>query len=171
MMTSEKFEDRLRELGYTLGEPPKPLGAYVRCVVAGGLAFTAGHGPFGSSGETAFTGQVGGQLTVSEGQEAARLAAVACLASLKAELGSLERVDRIVKLLGFVNCAPGFSNTSAVIDGASELIGTVFGPRGVHARAAIGTSVLPRDIPVEIELIASVADTAGVDGGARDGND
>ena len=157
-MTGGSIEDRIGELGYTLGEPPKPLGSYVRCVVTGGLAFTAGHGPFGASGEIAVTGQVGGQVTLKEGREAARLAVVACLASLRAELGSLERVDRIVKMLGFVNCAPGFSDTSGVIDGASELIGAVFGDRGVHARAAIGTSVLPRDIPVEIELIAAVAD-------------
>ncbi len=165
-VTVDSIEDRVRKLGYTLGEPPKPLGNYVRCVVTGGLAFTAGHGPFGPSGETAFTGQVGGDISLEEGQEAARLAVVACLASLRAELGSLERVDRIVKMLGFVNCAPGFSNTSAVIDGASDLIGSVFGARGVHARAAIGTSVLPRDIPVEIELVVSVADAVTGDGGA-----
>ena len=149
-------EDRLRDLGYRLGSPPDPLGKYVRCVVSNGLAFTAGHGPFNASGEVKARGQVGGELSLEEGREAARLAAVACLASLKAELGSLERIDRIVKLLGFVNCAPGFSDTSAVIDGASELLTEVLGARGVHARSAIGTTVLPRNIPVEIELIASV---------------
>ena len=150
------IEERLGELGYTLGKPPKPLGNYIRCVVSGGLAFTAGHGPFGATGEIGATGQVGGELSLEEGREAARLAVVACLASLKAELGSLENVDRIVKLLGFVNCAPGFSDTSAVMDGASDLLAEVFGARGVHARAAIGTTVLPRNIPVEIELIASI---------------
>jgi enamine deaminase RidA (YjgF/YER057c/UK114 family) len=80
------------------------------------------------------------------------------LASLKSALGSLDRVDRIVKLLGFVNCGPGFTDTSAVMDGASELLGAAFGPGGVHARAAIGTTVLPGGIPVEIELIAKVHD-------------
>jgi len=149
-------EHRLRDLGYRLGSPPDPLGKYVRCVVSNGLAFTAGHGPFEASGEVKARGQVGGELSLEEGREAARLAAVACLASLKSELGSLERIDRIVKLLGFVNCAPGFSDTSAVIDGASELLTDVLGARGVHARSAIGTTVLPRNIPVEIELIASV---------------
>lgn len=167
-MTATNIEDRIRELGYTLGESPRPLGNYVRCVVAGGLAFTAGHGPFGPSGETAFTGQVGGDISLEQGQEAARLAVVACLASLRAELGSLDHVERIVKMLAFVNCAPGFSNTSAVIDGASDLLGKVFGARGVHARAAIGTSVLPRDIPVEIELVVSISDAAAGDGGGSE---
>ena len=152
----DAVEDRLNELGYRLGIAPSPLGNYVRCVVAGGLAFTAGHGPFNASGEISATGQVGGELSLEQGQEAARLAAVACLASLKTELGSLERVDRIVKLLGFVNCAPGFTQTSQVMDGASDLLVAVLGERGIHARAAIGTTVLPRNIPVEIEMIVSV---------------
>jgi enamine deaminase RidA (YjgF/YER057c/UK114 family) len=116
--------------------------------------FTAGHGPFDAEGRTAMRGQVGGELTLEEGVEAARLCAVACLSSLAAELGDLERVRRIVKMLAFVNCAPGFDSTSQVINGASDLLGHVFGDRGVHARAAIGTSVLPGGIPVEIELVA-----------------
>jgi enamine deaminase RidA (YjgF/YER057c/UK114 family) len=99
---------------------------------------------------------VGGELTLEQGQEAARQAVVACLASLKAELGSLEQVERIVKMLAFVNCAPGFVNTSGVIDGASDLLVKAFGEAGVHARAAIGTTVLPGGIPVEIELVAKV---------------
>lgn len=149
-------EDRIVELGYRLGDPPQPLGQYVRCVVVDGLAFTAGHGPFDESGNVTMRGQVGGELTLEQGREAARLCVVSCLASLKSALGSLERVEQIVKLLGFVNCAPGFTDTSAVIDGGSELLGAVLGPAGVHARAAIGTTVLPGGIPVEIELIAKV---------------
>lgn len=149
-------EDRLVELGYKLGEPPKPLGQYVRCVVTDGLAFTAGHGPFDEFGKVSVRGQVGGELTLEQGKEAARLSVLSCLASLKAALGSLDQVEQIVKLLGFVNCAPGFNDTSAVMDGASELLGTVFGTAGVHARAAIGTTVLPGGIPVEIEMIARV---------------
>ena len=151
-----KIEARLVELGYALGVSPKPLGHYVRAVTAGGLVFVAGHGPFDTNGETAFRGQVGGALSLEQGQEAARLCILACLASLKAEIGDLDRVRRIVKLLAFVNCASGFNATSTVIDGASELLVSVFGERGVHARAAIGTSVLPFDIPVEIELIAEI---------------
>ena len=149
-------EDRILELGYRLGTPPPPLGKYVRCVFSDGLAFTSGHGPFDEFGKVATRGQVGNDLSLEEGQEAARLAIVACLASLKAELGSLDRVERIVKLLGFVNCSPGFTDTSAVMDGASELLLEAFGSTGVHARAAIGTTVLPGGIPVEIELIARI---------------
>ena len=149
-------EDRIVELGYRLGDPPQPLGRYVRCVVADGFAFTAGHGPFDEFGNVSVRGQVGGELSLEQGQEAARRSVVSCLASLKSALGSLDAVDRIVKMLAFVNCASGFTDTSAVIDGASELLVHAFGTRGVHARAAIGTTVLPGGIPVEIELIASV---------------
>jgi enamine deaminase RidA (YjgF/YER057c/UK114 family) len=151
-------EARLRKLGYVLADPPAPLGRYVRAVTTGKLVFTAGHGPFNAEGETAMRGQVGGELTLEEGKEAARLCLVACLASVRSEVGDLERVSRVVKMLAFVNCAPGFSSTSAVIDGASELLEAAFGDRGVHARAAIGTSVLPGDIPVEIELVVEVAE-------------
>jgi enamine deaminase RidA (YjgF/YER057c/UK114 family) len=149
-------EARLAERGYRLSEPPPPLGRYVRAVTTGNLVFTAGHGPFDAEGATAMRGQVGGELTLEEGQEAARLCIVSCLASLRSELGDLERVSRVVKMLAFVNCAPGFNSTSAVVDGASELLGEVFGERGIHARAAIGTSVLPGNIPVEIEIIVEV---------------
>ena len=150
------IEDRIVAMGYNLGDPPQPLGQYVRCVVTDGLAFTAGHGPFDEFGKVSVRGQVGGDLTLEQGKEAARLSVVSCLASLKSAVGSLDNVERIVKLLGFVNCAPGFTDTSAVIDGASELLGAAFGPTGVHARAAIGTTVLPGGIPVEVELIARV---------------
>ncbi len=149
-------EEKLRELGYELGVSPAPLGQYVRAVTTGSLVFVAGHGPFDRNGETAFRGQVGGSLSLEQGQEAARLCVLACLSSLRAEIGQLDRVTRIVKMLAFVSCAPGFSATSAVIDGASELLGAAFGERGRHARAAIGTSVLPYDIPVELELIAEI---------------
>jgi enamine deaminase RidA (YjgF/YER057c/UK114 family) len=149
-------EERIVALGYRLGDPPQPLGRYVRCVVTDGFAFTAGHGPFDEFGNVSVRGQVGGELSLEQGREAARLSVVACLASLRSALGALENVDRIVKLLGFVNCAPGFTDTSGVIDGASELLVDAFGGSGVHARAAIGTTVLPGGIPVEIELIARV---------------
>lgn len=145
--------ERLSEIGYALSRPPDPLGAYVRAVRSGNLVFTAGHGPFDAEGKTAMRGQVGGELSLEEGMEAARLSAVACLSSLHAEIGDLERVRRVVKMLAFVNCAPGFDATSQVVDGASNLLLHVFGEQGVHARAAIGTSVLPGGIPVEIELI------------------
>ena len=117
---------------------------------------TSGRG-YTSDGPASVRGQVGGELPLEQGQEAARLSIVACLSSLRGEISDLERVTRIVKMLAFVNCAPGFSSTSEVIDGASELLLEAFGDRGVHARAAIGTSVRPGDIPVEIELVVEVA--------------
>ena len=149
-------EDRIDELGYHLGAPPPSLGRYVRCVLTDGLAFTAGHGPFDEFGQVSMRGQVGADLSLEQGQEAARLCVVSCLASLKSAVGTLEKVDRIVKLLGFVNCGPGFTDTSAVMNGASDLLVDAFGESGVHARSAIGTTVLPGGIPVEIELIARV---------------
>ena len=149
-------EARLSGLGYRLLAPPPPLGHYVRAVRTGDLVYTAGHGPFTAEGKTSMRGQVGGELTLAEGQEAARLCIVSCLASVRVELGDLERVSRVVKMLAFVNCAPGFTSTSAVVDGASELLEDIFGERGVHARAAIGTSVLPGNIPVEIEIVVEV---------------
>jgi enamine deaminase RidA (YjgF/YER057c/UK114 family) len=149
-------EERLRELGYELVDPPPTFGAYVRAKRAGDLVFLAGHGPFGADGSTAMRGQVGSDYTLEEGQEAARLCAVACLSSLRGEIGDLDRVRQLVKMLAFVNCAPGFDDTSGVINGASELLLHVFGDRGVHSRAAIGTSVLPKGIPVEIELVVEI---------------
>jgi enamine deaminase RidA (YjgF/YER057c/UK114 family) len=163
-------EDRIVELGFQLGDPPRPLGEYVRCVVADGFAFTAGHGPFDEHGTVTVRGQVGRELSLEEGQEAARRSVVSCLASLKSALGSLDEVDRIVKMLAFVNCAPGFTDTSAVIDGASELLVHAFGTKGVHARAAIGTTVLPGGIPVEIELIAKVHGPVDNERSSRHGN-
>jgi enamine deaminase RidA (YjgF/YER057c/UK114 family) len=157
-------EDRILDLGYRMGDPPQPLGQYVRCVLSNGFAFTAGHGPFDEFGKVSVRGQVGGELSLEQGQEAARRSVVSCLTSLKSALGSLDRVDRIVKMLGFVNCAPGFTDTSAVIDGASELLVDCFGERGIHARAAIGTTVLPGGIPVEIELIAKVREPVDAEG-------
>src|SRR5262249_21353225 len=122
-------EERLAERGYRLLEPPPPLGRYVRAVKTGNLVYTAGHGPFDAEGEPGWGGGGGGGRTLEQGGGAARLCVVACLASLRSELGELERVNRVVKMLAFVNCAPGFSSTSAVVDGASELLEDVFGER------------------------------------------
>ena len=153
---SETVEQRLAGLGYRLFSPPPPLGSYVRAVRTGNLVFTAGHGPFDEQGVVALKGQVGGELTPEQGKAAAALCAVACLSSLNGEIGDLGRVRRIVKLLAFVNCAPGFDDTTEVVNGASDVIAHAFGERGIHARSAIGTSVLPKGIPVELELIAEI---------------
>lgn len=148
-------ETRIAELGLELPTPTKPMAAYVTFSRSGALAFTSGHGPQRADGSYV-VGRLGSDLDVDEGREAARLTAVALMATLRSELGSLDRVSRIVKLLGMVNSAPGFTRQPAVIDGASELLVEVFGDKGRHARSAVGVASLPVGMAVEIELIAEV---------------
>jgi enamine deaminase RidA (YjgF/YER057c/UK114 family) len=149
-------EERLAELEIVLPEPMAPAGSYVSAVRTGNLVFVSGQGPMGV-GE-AMTGKVGGDLTLEQGVEAARIVGLNLLAVLRAELGSLDRVTRVVKLLGMVNCAPGFNRTPAVINGCSDLLLEVFGERGRHARSAVGMAELPFDIAVEVELVVEVSD-------------
>ena len=146
------IDDRLRELGIVLPEVFPPAGSYVGCVVDGDHVHVGGHGPV--DGSTIIRGKVGGTLTLEEGREAARMTALSILATLRAELGSLDRIERIVKVFGMVNVAPGFNQTPAVIDGCSDLLLEVFGERGRHTRSAVGLAELPFGIAVEIELIA-----------------
>lgn len=148
-------EARLAELGITLSVPASPVANYVNAVQTGNLLFLAGKGPKKEDGEY-ITGKVGEDLTVEEGYEAARLVAINQLAVLKAELGDLNRVKRIVKVLGMVNCAPGFGDQPEVVNGFSDLMVEVFGERGKHARAAVGMASLPRGIAVEVELVVEV---------------
>ena len=147
-------EARLTELGIELPTPFAPAGAYVPVVVSGGHAYVSGQGPIGPSGM--ITGKVGTDVDVETAKEAARLCGLQILAALRAELGSLDRVTRIVKVLGMVSCAPGFNDTPSVINGCSELLVEVFGDAGRHARSAVGMAELPFDISVEIELVAAV---------------
>lgn len=146
------IEQRLEELGIVLPPVFPPSGNYVGCVIDGGLVYASGHGPV--NGDTVIRGKVGAGLTLDEGRAAARLTALSILATLRAELGDLDRVERIVKVFGMVNVAPGFDQTPAVIDGCSELLVAVFGAAGRHARSAVGMAELPMGIAVEIELIA-----------------
>ena len=146
---------RLEELGITLPEPPAPVAAYVPVVQSGNLAFVSGQGPV-VGGKPAFVGRLGAEFDVTQGQQAARLAVINCIAQLNAYLGSLDRVRRIVKVLGFVACTDDFDQQPFVINGASELLEQVFGQNGRHARSAVGTNKLPFNIPVEVELIAEV---------------
>ncbi|BAS28052.1 RidA family protein [Limnochorda pilosa] len=148
-------EARLQEMGLRLPEAPAPMAAYVPAVRAGNLVFISGQGPI-RDGQPAYRGKVGSDLKEEDGREAARLAILNALAVLKAEVGDLERVRRIVKLLGWVNSAPGFERQPFVINGASELLEHLFGERGRHARSAVAANELPFGIPVEIEMIAEV---------------
>ncbi|MEP7215956.1 MAG: RidA family protein [Anaerolineaceae bacterium] len=149
-------EDRLKELGLALPETPTPAGNYVPAVRSGNMVYVSGHGPRQADGLHVI-GKVGRDLTVDEGYAAARLTMLNCLASLKAEIGDLDRVTRIVKLFGMVNCTEDFERHPEVINGGSDLLTALFGDRGKHARSAVGMQSLPRGIAVEIEFVAEVS--------------
>lgn len=150
-----KIDDRLSKLGLTLPEPGVPVANYVGAVCAGNLVFVSGHGPRPDPDRRYF-GKVGADLDVEIACRAARVATLNCLATLKATIGDLDRVRRVVKLLGMVNSAPGFQEQPKVINGASDLLVDLFGERGRHARSAVGMGELPFGIAVEIELIVEV---------------
>ncbi len=145
-------ETRLRELGLELPAVPTPAGAYVPATRAGHLVFTAGQLPF-QDGELYKTGKVGAEVSPEEAYEAARLCVLNALAAAAAEAGGLGGIDRIVKVTGFVASAPGFNGQPGVLNGASELLGEVFGEVGLHARSAVGVAELPLDAPVEVEIL------------------
>jgi enamine deaminase RidA (YjgF/YER057c/UK114 family) len=153
-MTTEQIEARLAALGLTLPEPAAPVAAYVPVVVAGGIAHVSGQLPF-ISGKLV-TGRLGDDVSLEDGVLAAQACGVMILAQLKKALGSLDRVERIVKLGGFVNSTATFTDQPKVINGASELMAAVFGEAGQHARSAVGVPVLPLGAAVEVDAIVSV---------------
>lgn len=148
-------EQRLAARGLELPPPPTPVANYVPSVRIGNLVFLSGHGP-DRAGGTRWRGKLGLDLSVEEGYAAAQAVMLNLLASLKAEIGDLSKVRRIVKLLGMVNSAPDFGDQPKVINGASDLLVDLFGDRGRHARSAVGMGALPMGIPVEIEMIVEV---------------
>ncbi len=148
-------EERLNALGIELNEGPSPMGSYVPSVQTGNLLYLSGLGP-GTADGREWKGKVGGDLTVEEGAQSARAVGIAVLARIKSELGSLDRVARVVKVLGFVASAPGFGQQPTVMNGFSDLMVDVFGEAGRHARSAIGVNELPYNIPVEVELVLEV---------------
>ena len=145
-------ETRLRELGLTLPELSAPVANYVHAVRTGNLLFLAGKGPIGVAGK------VGKEFTEQQGYEYAKDVGLLLVAVMRRELGSLDKVTRVVKILGFVNGTPDFQNHPQVINGCSDLMVSIFGERGRHARTALGAGSLPFQIPVEIEAIVEVAD-------------
>ncbi len=147
-----KIEERLIELGHPLPEVAKPVASYVASVVSGNLVFTAGQLPF-TAGQLPETGKVGGSVSPENARDYARTAVLNALAAVKQVIGDLDRVTRVVKLVGFVASVPEFSGQPGVINGASEFLSEVFGEKGQHARSSVGVAVLPLDSPVEIELI------------------
>lgn len=150
-------EERIKDLGIELVEPGPPVANYVNSVRTGNLVFMAGKGPRNPDGSN-LTGKVGVDLTVDQGYEAARLTAIQQLSALKVEIGDLNKVVRIVKVLGMVNADSGFTEHPEVINGFSDLMVEVFGERGKHARAAVGMASLPRNIACEVEMIVEVQD-------------
>jgi enamine deaminase RidA (YjgF/YER057c/UK114 family) len=151
-------EQRLKELGIELPPPPKPAGNYAPGVLAGNLLFMSGVGPRRPDGSF-IGGKVGGALTTQEGYEAARLVALNMLANIRSVLGSLDRVERVVKTLGMVNCTPEYGEQPTVINGFSDLFVEIFGvERGRGARSAVGMPALPVQIAVEVEMVLQVRD-------------
>ena len=147
---------RISDLGIVLPQVATPAGAYVPAVVSGNLVFTAGQIPL-VEGKLAATGKVGKDLTAEQAREIARICALNAVAAVKSVLGDLDRVKKIVKVVGFVASDPEFSQQPAVVNGASELLEQIFGDKGIHARSAVGVAVLPLDAPVEVELIVEFA--------------
>ncbi len=147
-----KIEKKLQDLNIMLPKAPRPVANYVPAVQAGSLLFVSGHGPY-PDGKTMMAGKLGKELTLEEGYQTARNVAINCLASIRESLGDLDRVKRVVKLLGMVHCTPDFKDQPKVINGASDLIVEIFGEAGKHARSAVGMQSLPNGIPVEIEMI------------------
>jgi enamine deaminase RidA (YjgF/YER057c/UK114 family) len=151
----DDIAERLEELGIELVTPNPPTANYLKTKRVGNLVFLSGHGPDKPEGGQVI-GKLGSDLTVDQGKEAARLTGISLLSSLKAEIGNLNKVKSVVKVLGMVNAEPSFTDHSQVINGFSDLMVEVFGEKGKHARSSVGMSSLPSNIPVEIELIVEV---------------
>ncbi|WP_442864211.1 RidA family protein [Arthrobacter sp. ATA002] len=149
-------ERRLAELGLALPAVAAPVAAYVPAVVTGNYVYTSGQLPF-VDGVLPAAGKVGASVSAEDAAGYAATCAVNALAAIKAQIGDLDRISRIVKVVGFVASDPSFTGQPAVINGASELLGQVFGEAGAHARSAVGVAVLPLDAPVEVEVIAEFA--------------
>lgn len=155
MAQKPDVEKKLAELGIKLPAPQKPIANYVKAVRVGNLVYLAGHGPSNPDGSD-ITGKVGKEMSIEQGYEAAKSTGLNLLSSLKAEIGDLNKVKRIVKVLGMVNCTDGFTEQPKVMNGFSDLMVAVFGEKGKHARSAVGMYALPKNITVEIEMIVEV---------------
>jgi len=151
-MSLLSYEERAKSIGITIPKAATPVGSYVPAVQIGQLIFVAGQGSMRQDGP-AFKGKVGQDLTVNDGYEAAKLAALNCMAAAKSVLGTLDRVERVVKVNGYVNSAPGFTDQAKVMNGASDVLVKIFGEKGRHARTSVGVSDLPSNIAVEVEVV------------------
>jgi len=149
------FEEKIKQLGITIPEPVKPLAAYIPAMQVGNLVMTSGQVPI-SAGVVKYQGKVGKDLSEEEGKEAAKLCAINCLSAVKSVIGNLDKIKRILKLTVFIASAEGFTAQPKVANGASELIGEIFGDAGKHVRSAVGVSELPLNSAVEIEMIVEM---------------
>lgn len=149
------YEEKLKDLGIELPDVPKPAALYVPAKKIGNLIFCSGQGPL-REGKFVHIGKVGSEKTIEEGYEAAKICVLNCLAAVKSLIGSLDKVEEIVHVRGFVNSTPDFGKQPEVINGASELLEEIFGEKGKHTRCALGASSLPRNITVELEMIVKV---------------
>lgn len=154
-LVAQDAETKLKEKGIILISPSSPVANYVNAVRVGNLLYLAGKGP-SKSDNSYITGKVGRELTIEQGYEAARITAINHLAVIKKELGSLNKVKRIVKVLGMVNCTEDFKDQPKVINGYSDLMVEIFGDRGKHARSAVGMYALPFNMAVEVEVIVEI---------------
>ncbi len=149
------YEEKIEELGYKIPEAPKPLAAYVPALLVDKFVFTAGQVPV-KNGELIYSGKLGKDLTIQEGIKAAEISILNCLSAVKSVAGSLDNIEKIVKVTVFVNSANGFTEQPKVANGASELLVKIFGENGKHARSAVGVNELPINAPVEIEIIVKI---------------
>jgi enamine deaminase RidA (YjgF/YER057c/UK114 family) len=149
------YDKKLKDLKIELIPPTKPIANYVKAVRTGNLIFLAGHGPTRADGSN-ITGKVGKDLTLEQGVEAAKVTAISLLSTLKSEVGDLNKVKRIVKVNGWVNCHADFADQPKVMNGCSDLLVAVFGDKGKHARTSLGTNALPTNIAIEIEMVVEL---------------
>jgi len=149
------IEEKIKELGYVLPETPKPLAVYIPALKVGNLIYTAGQIPL-VDGKLYKEGKVGKNLTEEEGKKAAEICALNCLSAIKSIAGDLDKIEQIVKLTVFVNSADGFTTQPQIANGASELLGKIFGDIGKHVRSAVGVNELPINAPVEVEMIVQL---------------
>lgn len=150
-----KVEERIRELGFELPNAPKPVASYVPITRTGNLLFISGQGAT-QNGKAVMTGHIGAELSIQDGYKAAQICAINALSVLRDEIGDLDKVNKIVKVLGFINSAPGFDKQPLVLNGFSDFIENVYGEKGKHARSAISSNELPFGTPVEVEMIVEI---------------
>ena len=148
-------EDKIKELGVTLPQTPKPVAAYIPALQTGNYVYTSGQIPL-QDGKLKYTGKIGSEFSLEEGQKAAELCALNGLSAIKSVIGDLDKIDRVIKVTVFVNSAGGFTDQSKVANGASEFLGKVFGEKGKHVRSAVGVNELPLNSAVEVEMIVKV---------------